>query len=227
MYHPLASKQDPPPLTKSGFANDNSSMEAQTSVNPVAGVSGQILSHVSPPAVNEVSHVHHHDTDEDEMSNSEEIQQLKIEHEKKLLRAQKVFHTRMESLQRSLEEKEAQHLKTLEKHERERAALEKRLKMAEEEQQKRLKQLKEEFVLQREMAKQSKKSSTIISQSVAPNQLSSLEGEEATSALEARLSNFDLISLSDKNNNINGDTPDATIKAPSPPVCEEEIFPNR
>jgi hypothetical protein len=222
--HPLASRQDPPP-NKSGITKISSSTEVKTIASTVAGVSGPIPAHISPPMVNDVSHELHCDCEEDEMSNSEELQQLKIEHEKKMLRAQKVFHTRMESLQRSLEEKEAQHLKTLEKHERERAALEKRLKMAEEEQQKRLKQLEEEFVQQRQMAKQSRKS-RIISQSVAPSQ-PSLEGDETTSALEARLSNIDLLSISDKNPNINGDTPDPPIKAPSPPVSEEEVFSNR
>jgi hypothetical protein len=222
--HPLASRQDPPP-NKSGITKISSSTEMKTIANTVAGASGPIPAHISPPIVNDVSNELHGDSEEDEMSNSEELQQLKIEHEKKMLRAQKVFHTRMESLQRSLEEKEAQHLKTLEKHERERAALEKRLKMAEEEQQKRLKQLEEEFVQQRQMAKQSRKS-RIISQSVAPSQ-PSLEGDETTSALEARLSNIDLLSISDKNPNINGDTPDPPIKAPSPPVSEEEVFSNR
>lgn len=98
------------------------------------------------------------DDDDDDVSNSSELKKLVIEHEKKKKRAEKAFHTRMESLQRSKEEKEALHQKTLEKHEKEREALEKRLKQAEEEQQQRLKKLEDEFVQQRAKAKQSVKS---------------------------------------------------------------------
>jgi WNK lysine deficient protein kinase len=96
--------------------------------------------------------------DDDDISNSSELKKLAIEHEKKKKRAEKAFHTRMENLQRSKEEKEALHQKTLEKHEKEREALEKRLKQAEEEQQQRLKKLEDEFVQQRAKAKQSVKS---------------------------------------------------------------------
>eukprot|EP00557_Chaetoceros_sp_GSL56_P006807 CAMPEP_0176495324 /NCGR_PEP_ID=MMETSP0200_2-20121128/10586_1 /TAXON_ID=947934 /ORGANISM="Chaetoceros sp., Strain GSL56" /LENGTH=1214 /DNA_ID=CAMNT_0017893175 /DNA_START=711 /DNA_END=4355 /DNA_ORIENTATION=- len=223
--HPLAPQPDAP-RPNSGVISNSAAMEPQSNANIVAGATGSIPAHhISPPTVHDASHELHCES-EDEISNSEEIQQLKLEHEKKLLRAQKVFQTRMESLQRSLEEKEAQHLKTLEKHERDRAALEKRLKMAEEEQQKRLKQIEEEFVQQRQMAKQSKKLSRVISQPFAPPQ-PSLEGDEVTLALEARLSNFDLLSLTDKSSCMNGDAPEATTNAPSPPASEEEIFSNR
>ena len=56
----------------------------------------------------------------------------------------------MDNLQRSKVEKEAQHLKTLEKHEREKADFEKRVKMAEEEQNRRLEKLEKELAQKKE-----------------------------------------------------------------------------
>mmetsp|Transcript_6593 Transcript_6593/g.9442 ORF Transcript_6593/g.9442 Transcript_6593/m.9442 type:complete len:1079 (-) Transcript_6593:63-3299(-) len=93
------------------------------------------------------------DDDDDELINSSEFKKLKIEHEKKKQRAQKAYNTRMENLQRSSEEKEAQHQKTLVKHEKEKAALAKRQKLAEAEQHQRLQKMDAEFVQQRAIAK--------------------------------------------------------------------------
>lgn len=125
--------------------------------------------------------------DDDDISNSSELKKLAIEHEKKKKRAEKAFHTRMENLQRSKEEKEALHQKTLEKHEKEREALEKRLKQAEEEQQQRLKKLEDEFVQQRAKAKQSVKSYPPLH----PNSAADITSENKLEASLSSLVNMD------------------------------------
>jgi len=167
---------------------------------------------------------------EDEMGNSAELKQLEEEHEKKMKRAQKAFNTRMVSLQKSREEKEAQHLKTLEKHEKERIALEKRLKMAEEEQNQRLQKLEEEFIQQREIAKQSMK----VAGQPLPTPLPPSDEEISTMAMESRISAMNLVSLADMNSNGDGNPFDVpvTIKSPSPTLSldgsnDSVILPDR
>lgn len=93
---------------------------------------------------------HSSSDDESEDSNSEELRRLEEDYQKNLLRAKKAFYTRMDNLQRSKEEREAQHLKTLEKHEKEKIEFEKRLKQAEAEQSRRLEQLEKDWARQRE-----------------------------------------------------------------------------
>lgn len=95
---------------------------------------------------------HSSSDDESDDSNSEELRRLEEDYQKNLLRAKKAFYTRMDNLQRSKEEREAQHLKTLEKHEKEKIEFEKRLKQAEAEQNRRLEQLEKDWARQRETA---------------------------------------------------------------------------
>ena len=156
--------------------------------------------------------------DEDGIVNSEEMKQLKEELEKKKSRAQKAFHTRMENLQRSREEKEAQHLKSLEKHEKERAELEKRLQMAEAEQHKRLQLLDLEFVQQ--VAEQSKK---LFEQNLSIERVEPVQQDEENTAsiLETRLSQSSLVSVTEKNGGETGSNRDLMNKDPSPTISEE------
>ena len=77
------------------------------------------------------------------------IKQAKIEHENKVKRTMKAFQTRIDNIQRSKEEKEAQYLKMIEKYEKEKAAVEKRMLQTEKEQQDRLQQLEEEWKLEK------------------------------------------------------------------------------
>ena len=89
----------------------------------------------------------------DEIGDAEsddELRQLEEAFQKNIHRAKKAFDTRMDNLQRSKVEKEARHLKTLEKHEREKADFEKRVKMAEEEQNRRLENLEKELAKKKE-----------------------------------------------------------------------------
>jgi DNA polymerase III delta prime subunit len=90
------------------------------------------------------------DENDDETAFKEEMQRLDEDFKKNMLRAQKVFDSRMDNLQRSKEEREAQHLKTVEKHEKERAEFEKRLLQAEKEQNRRIEQLQREWDKKRE-----------------------------------------------------------------------------
>lgn len=80
------------------------------------------------------------------VADTEEIRKLEQECEKKMQRATKSFGTRMDNLQRSKEEAEAQHRITLERHERERVEFEKRVRLAEDEQTRRLNQIQKEFI---------------------------------------------------------------------------------
>jgi len=91
-------------------------------------------------------------------SNTSELRRLEEEYQKNLQRARKAFVTRMDNLQRSMKDKEEQHQKTLEKHEKDLAEFEKRLKLAEAEQQRRLDALEKEWKKQRDGMKQRKNS---------------------------------------------------------------------
>ena len=86
-----------------------------------------------------------HISDSSDISNSSELRKLREDYQKHLKRAEKAYLTRRDNLIRSKEEREAQHLKTLEKHEKEKVEFEKRLKLAEEEQNKRLRKLEKEW----------------------------------------------------------------------------------
>lgn len=88
--------------------------------------------------------------DSDEEDVSDELRKLDDDFQKNLERAKKVFVNRMDNLQRSQIEREAQHLKTLEKHEKERAEFEKRLAQEAEQQQRRIEQLQREWDKRRE-----------------------------------------------------------------------------
>lgn len=79
-----------------------------------------------------------------------ELRKLDEDFQKNLERAKKVFDNRMDNLQRSQVEREAQHQKTLEKHQKERAEYEKRLAAEEEQQNRRLEQLQREWDKKRE-----------------------------------------------------------------------------
>jgi hypothetical protein len=91
--------------------------------------------------------------------------------QKNLERARKVFVNRMDNLQRSQIEREAQHQKTLEKHEKERAEFEKRLAQEAEQQNRRIEQLQREWDKRRESVamnkRRSKEASAAISGEVA------------------------------------------------------------
>lgn len=72
-------------------------------------------------------------------------QNLKKDYEKNVLHATKAFDTRMDNLQRSMEVKESEYKKMIEKHKKEIQEFEKRKKMAENEQLKRLEVLKRQW----------------------------------------------------------------------------------
>lgn len=92
--------------------------------------------------------------EDDEEELAEEIRRLDEDFQKNMLRAQKVFDNRMDNLQRSKLEKEFQHQKTLEKHEKERIEFERRAKQEEAEQQRRIDEMQREWDRKRdELAK--------------------------------------------------------------------------
>ena len=118
--------------------------------------------------------------EEDDLS--DEIRQLDEDFQKNLQRAKKVFDNRMDNLQRSQIEREAQHQKTLEKHEKERAEFEKRLAQEAEQQSKRIEQLQREWDRRRGNLSQYKKKG-VAKLNNNPNGLN--HSTDSTSSLEA------------------------------------------
>ncbi len=107
--------------------------------------------------ISETSRKDINDADSDEEESDDELRKLDQDFQKNLQRARKVYDSRMDSLQRCKVEREEQHLKTLEKHEKERAEFEKRLAQEAEQQRKRIEQLQLEWDRQRELARAKKK----------------------------------------------------------------------
>jgi len=97
------------------------------------------------------------ESDSDDEGLSEELRKLDEDYQKNLQRANRVFHNRMDNLQRSQVEREAQHQKNLEKHEKERAEFEKRRAQEEEQQHKRMEQLQREWDERRQTLAQHKR----------------------------------------------------------------------
>ena len=83
-----------------------------------------------------------------------ELRKLDEDFQKNMMRAQRVFDTRMDNLARSQVQREVQHLKTLEKHEKERADFEKRRQQEETEQNRRIEQLQKDWASRREAMRQ-------------------------------------------------------------------------
>lgn len=80
----------------------------------------------------------------------EELRKIDEDFQKNIQRARKVYDNRMDNLHRCQVEREAQHQKTLEKHEKERAEFEKRMAQEAEQQHKRIEQLQREWDKRRE-----------------------------------------------------------------------------
>ncbi|GMH78882.1 hypothetical protein TrST_g8170 [Triparma strigata] len=104
----------------------------------IAGQSGQSTSNADLSKVDD-------DLSDDDEIEDEEMKLLKAEYTKNLGRANKAYHTRMDNLHKSRTEREQQHQKIVEKHERDMADYEKRIFNAEAEQKKRLKELETEW----------------------------------------------------------------------------------
>jgi len=89
-------------------------------------------------------------------SGSSEIRKLETEFQKKMSHAKVAFEKRIENLHKSREDKEAQHKMTLEKHQKEIADFEKRLRQAHGERQKRLEQLEVDLKIAKRKRKEEK-----------------------------------------------------------------------
>jgi hypothetical protein len=88
--------------------------------------------------------------DDDDDLCTEELRKLDEDFKKNMMRAKKVFVNRMDNLQRTQVQREAQHMKTLEQHQKDRAAFEKRLQQEEIEQNRRIEQMQKEWDRRRE-----------------------------------------------------------------------------
>ena len=83
-----------------------------------------------------------------------ELKKLDEDFKKNMMISKKVFDTRMDNLQRTQHQREALHLRTLEKHQKERAEFEKRMQQEEIEQNRRIEQLQREWDRRREAVRQ-------------------------------------------------------------------------
>lgn len=94
------------------------------------------------------------DEDLDDETMMQELRKLDEDFKKNMMRAKKVFVSRMDNIQRIQYQREAQHQKTLEKHQKERAELEKRMQQEEIEQNRRIEQLQKEWDKRRDAVRQ-------------------------------------------------------------------------
>jgi hypothetical protein len=90
---------------------------------------------------------------DDELLDSE-LRNLDEDFKKNMMRAKKVFDSRMDNMQRFHYQREEQHQKTLQKHQKERSEFEKRLQKEEMEQNRRIEQLQKEWDRRREAMRQ-------------------------------------------------------------------------
>jgi hypothetical protein len=105
-----------------------------------------------------------------------ELRKLGEDFQKNLLRAKKVFDNRMDSLQRSQVEREVQHQKTLERHEKERADYEKRLAQEADQQSRRIEQLQRDWDRRRDSLAQHKRNPNASSNSPDTSESTLMEG---------------------------------------------------
>lgn len=122
---------------------------------------------------------------EDEVS--AELRKLAEDYQKNLHRAKKVFDNRMDSLQRNQIEREAQHQKTLDKHEKERLDFEKRLAQEADQQTRRIEQLQRDWDRRRESLEKHKRNPTAgSSHSPENSEVPSLGGSPSTQPTHIR-----------------------------------------
>jgi len=99
------------------------------------------------------------DDDDDEDSINEELGKLQEYLRRDMMRAKKVYDNRMDNLTRTNKEKEQRHIKTLEKHEKEKVQFEKRVKQEASEQSQRLDKIQIKYETERQKLVQKKYSS--------------------------------------------------------------------
>jgi hypothetical protein len=92
--------------------------------------------------------------DLDDETMMQELRTLDDDFKKNMMRAKKVFVSRMDNIQRIQYQREAQHQKTLEKHRKEQSEFEKRMQQEEIEQNRRIEQLQKEWDKRREAVRQ-------------------------------------------------------------------------
>jgi WNK lysine deficient protein kinase len=149
-----ASNVSPAPQQLQRKTSDQASLSQAVAEVPLQDSSQQAVENPGARAgdvVQELSGPEADEDDEDEDSVNEELRQLDEDYQKTMMRAQKVFDSRMDNLQRSKLEKEEQHKKTLEKHEKERIEFEKRVQQEAKEQSQRLEKMQREWESQRQL----------------------------------------------------------------------------
>ncbi|GMH78804.1 hypothetical protein TrLO_g8587 [Triparma laevis f. longispina] len=130
----VAQQQQPPAEVGGGLTNpplQPPSIISTLSSTSSVGQSGQSTSNADLKTDDD------DDLSDDEELEDEEMKLLNAEYAKNFGRANKAFHTRMDNLHKSRTEREQQHQKIVEKHERDMADYEKRISNAEAEQKKR------------------------------------------------------------------------------------------
>lgn len=150
--NPIDSRSTQPP-NRVGGSNENviTGLSSHQQQNASSGALGSVDTHMN--GAHEVPSIELNDALHDELL-AAELRKLDEDFKKNMLRAQKVFDTRMDNLQRSQVQREVQHQKTLEKHEKERADFGKRRAQAEIEQSRRIEQLQKDWASRREEMRQ-------------------------------------------------------------------------
>ena len=173
---PVPSSYALPPRPPSSLVGENE-----------ASVQGDVLSTdldaMSPASRKEEASLVSGDEMNDEVR--EQLRKLEEDYQKNLKIAKKVFDSRMENLERSQTEKEAQHQKFLEKHEKERAAFEKRRALEEEQQMKRIELLQKEWDKKREMLAQQMNAPNSAESEIEENIPMELGGSASLTSLSA------------------------------------------
>lgn len=121
---------------------------------------------------------------------------LQDEYEKNVVHASKAYDTRMDNLMRSMEVKEAEHKKTIEKHEKDLLEFEKRKKKAEIEQTRRLEELKQRLEEDSNRLRFKRKSRKIRQDNLARSEQQQQQKQQP-SAVDSQISHSNAVSTND------------------------------
>ena len=147
------------------IVSDESAVSASEKISSIRGSSGPLSDVAAVTDSSKSDHiggilgVSSTDIEDDDFNDEKlaaELRKLDEDFQKTMARAQKVFDSRMDNLSRSQVQREVQHQKTLEKHEKERADFEKRRQHEEIAQNRRIDQLRRDWAARREAMRQKK-----------------------------------------------------------------------
>lgn len=140
--------------THPGGPDDSVFWASSNAQQPSAGFGVAVSKDTHTNGVHEVPSI---DMDEEALDDEllyAELRKLDEDFQKNMMRAKRVFDSRMGTLQRTQVQREAQHQKTLERHQKEQADFEKRMQQEAIEQNRRMEQLKRDWANRRKAMRQ-------------------------------------------------------------------------